>query len=187
MSKVNPADTVSRLDGENIYLRPLDLSDVTDTYVGWLNDPAVKRFLETRHSDQDFEAVRSFVERVNERPDEHIFAICRASDDKHVGNIKVGPVKANHSVADISLFIGEADCWGKGYATEAIGAISRFAIRRLGIQKLAATAYADNIGSIGAFLKVGYRQEGLRRKHYMLDGAPADLVELGLCADEMED
>ncbi len=187
MPDSHAADTVSRLSGRNIYLRPLAVSDVTDTYVGWLNDPAVKRFLETRHSDQNHATVLSFVERVNERPNEHIFAICLASDDKHIGNIKVGPIKANHSVADVSLFIGESDCWGKGYATEAIGVISRYAVRQLGIQKLAATAYAVNVGSIGAFLKVGYRQEGLRRKHYMLDGSPADLVELGLCADELKD
>lgn len=187
MSERHPVEANSRLDGRSIYLRPLDVADVTDSYVGWLNDPDVKRFLETRHSDQTHETVLAFVECVNERSNEHIFAICRASDDKHIGNIKVGPIKANHSVADVSLFIGESDCWGKGYATQAIDVISRYAIRQLGIQKLAATAYAANAGSVGAFLKVGYRQEGLRRKHYILDQAPADLVELGLCADEFGD
>lgn len=177
---------MNTVDGSSIYLRSLGLEDVTETYVGWLNDPLVNRYLETRHRTQDFDAVRKFVERVNAKPDEHLFGIFLNGTDRHVGNIKVGPIKENHSVADISLFIGARDCWGKGIATEAIGLISRFAIHELGILKLNAVAYAENEGSIRAFLKAGFRQEGLRCKHYLLRGEPADLAEMGLCADEME-
>jgi ribosomal-protein-alanine N-acetyltransferase len=175
-----------RVDEGRIYLRPLTEDDVGEIYVAWLNDPLVNRFLETRHRKQDMAAVAEFVRAVNARPGEHLFAICLKESGKHIGNIKVGPVKPNHALADVSLFIGDRDCWGKGYATEAIRAISRHAIRELGIAKLNATAYSLNQGSIRAFLKVGYRHEGTRRKHYMLNGEPADLTELGMCADEFE-
>lgn len=181
-----PPSSGIRLEEGRIYLRTLTEGDVGDTYIAWLNDPMVNRFLETRHRKQDMEAVVEFVRRVNMRPDEHLFAICLKASGKHVGNIKVGPVKPNHSLADVSLFIGDRDCWGKGYATEAIRAISRHAIKDLRIVKLNATAYTLNQGSISAFLKAGYRNEGTRRKHYMLNGEPADLTELGMCADEFE-
>lgn len=178
--------TRDRLDGDTIYLRALGSDDVTPNYLRWLTDPGVGRFLETRHRRQTLETIHEFVERVNARDDEFLFGIFLKNDGRHVGNIKVGPVKPNHSLADVSLLIGERDCWGKGIATDAIRVISRFAIRSLGVQKLNASAYSENRGSIGAFLRVGYAQEGVRRKHLFLDGEPVDVVELGLYAGDLK-
>ena len=174
-----------RVEGEAIFLRPLSADDVTEAYLRWLTDPEIGRFLETRHRPQTMQTIREFVERVNARDDEFLFGICLKADGRHVGNIKIGPVKQNHSLADVSLLIGERDCWGRGIATDAIRAVSRFAFQSIGIVKLNAAAYAENRGSIGAFQRAGYTQEGLRRKHYVLDGVPADVIELGLCADDL--
>lgn len=175
-----------RVEGDTIFLRPLGADDVNDTYLRWLTDPDVNKFMETRHRPQTMQTIGEFVARVNAREDEFLFGICLKKGGRHVGNIKVGPVKQNHSVADVSLFIGERDCWGQGLATDAIRAISRFAFETMGVSKLNAVAYAANRGSVGAFLRAGYTQEGLRRKHYILDGKPADVAELGLCADDLK-
>ena len=46
--------------GEKVYLRPLELSDLNERYLSWLNDPEVTRYLEsgtfpmTRHDLQKF-------------------------------------------------------------------------------------------------------------------------------------
>lgn len=171
-------------EGSALRLRPLTLADVSERYVTWLNDPAVNRFLETRHRVQTLESVAAFVSEMTSRADARLFAICLSDGDRHIGNIKVGPIKPNHALADVSLFIGERDCWGKGYATEAIRLASRFAFEQMPVVKLAAGFYAENVASIRAFLKAGYREEGLRRRHYILDGKPSDIVELGLCAED---
>ena len=44
--------------------------------------------------------------------------------------------------------------------------------------------YADNIGSVQAFVRAGWRQEAILRRHYMHDDGPMDIVLMGLCADE---
>ncbi len=175
-----------RVDGDAIFLRPLSSEDVNATYLRWLTDPQTNQFMETRHRPQTMQTICEFVARVNARDDEFLFGICLKKDGRHIGNIKVGPVKQNHSVADVSLFIGERDCWGHGLATDAIRAVSRFAFTSMNVDKLNAVAYAANRGSIGAFLRAGYVQEGLRRKHYILDGRPADVAELGLCAEDVK-
>ena len=177
------AGRVSRPGGP-VFLRPVTLADVTPRYVGWLNDPEVKRFLETRHRPQTLETIEAFVADMLSRADTHLCAICLDADERHIGNIKVGPIKPKHALADVSLFIGERDCWGKGYASEAIALISRFAFETMPVVKLSASFYAANQASIRAFLKAGYRQEGVRRKHYLLEGALSDIVELGLCAED---
>ena len=165
---------------ERLHLRPLTAADVTQAYVGWLNDPEVTRFLETRHSPQTRESVLAFVEAVNGRPNEHLFGIVLNAGDRHVGNIKVGPVHPLHRVGDVSLLIGARDVWGHGVAAEAIALLSRHAFEALGARKLSASLYAANVGSERAFLRAGYAREGLRRAHYDLDGRRSDIVELGL-------
>ena len=134
-----------RLEGDAIFLRPLGLDDVTANYLRWLNDPEVSRFLETRHRPQSMQTIREFVERVNARDDEFLFGIFLKKDGRHIGNIKIGPVKADHSLADVSLLIGERDCWGQGIATDAIRAISRFALSD------DATSQADCIDVCGEY------------------------------------
>jgi ribosomal-protein-alanine N-acetyltransferase len=169
-----------RLDAPRLYLRPLTPDDVTPAYVGWLNDTAVTRYLETRHSPQTPATVAAFVEAVNARPDEHLFGIVLLQDERHIGNIKLGPVHPIHCLGDVSLLIGERDVWSQGYAAEAIARLAQHAFADLDLAKLSASLYAANTASERAFIKAGFEREGLRRGHYELDGARSDIIELGL-------
>jgi len=173
------------LRSERLHLRPLTAADVTDAYVGWLNDPEVTRYLETRHSPQTRDSVLAFVATVNARENEHLFGIVLNAHDRHVGNIKVGPVHPVHRVGDVSLLIGARAVWGQGVAAEAIALVSRHAFAALRVRKLSASLYAANVGSERAFLRAGWRREGLRRVHYDLDGARSDIVELGLTPEDL--
>jgi RimJ/RimL family protein N-acetyltransferase len=168
-----------RIEARRLYLRPLSVADCGERYLGWLLDPEVNRYLETRFAPQSIEAIAAFVKSINARDDEHLFGIVLKQGEQHIGNIKVGPVNRHHRLADISLFIGERGCWGQGYAAEAIAAMSRHAFEKLGVRKLSAGMYAPNVGSTKTFLKAGYREESRRPGHYLLDGKPCDILELG--------
>jgi ribosomal-protein-alanine N-acetyltransferase len=177
--------TATPPDAMDVTIRPITMQDVTPTYVAWLQDAEVNQYLETRFSPQSLDTVGAFVARMTASKDEFLFAICVGPEARHVGNIKVGPVIAHHNVADVSLFIGDRTVWGRGVATKAIALITAYAFDVLKLRKLAAGAYAPNAGSAKAFERAGYRQEGLRRQHYVMDGTPVDLLEFGLCADDI--
>jgi RimJ/RimL family protein N-acetyltransferase len=174
-----------RIETDRLYLRPLTDEDCSDEYVSWLNDPLVNRFLETRHVAQNMDTVREFVKRVSDRDDEHLLGMFLRQSDRHIGNIKLGPIMKYHPVADVSLLIGARDCWGQGYATETIDALSRHAFKTWGLRKLSAGMYAANQASCRAFLKVGYQQEARRRAHYLLDDEMSDIIELGLTPQDL--
>lgn len=174
-----------RIDVERLYLRELTVDDCSEEYVSWLSDPTVNRFLETRHAVQDAASVRSFVERMAAKEDEFLYGIFLQESERHVGNIKVGPIRREHSLADVSLLLGARDVWGQGIATEAIRAISIHAFTTLGVAKLSASMYSANEGSRRAFIKAGFADEGLRRAHYVLDGERCDLREVGLLACDL--
>jgi hypothetical protein len=67
----------------------------------------------------------------------------------------------------------------------AIATLSRYSFDVLGLKKLSASMYAPNVGSYHAFRKAGYRQEGYRRSHYMLEGELCDVIEFGLCPEDL--
>lgn len=134
---------------------------------------------------QTRETIREFVAAINAKNDEFLFGIYPRANDCHIGNIKVGPIHPYHRVGDVSLWIGDKNCWGKGYATEAIAAVSRHAFDVLGARKLSASMYEFNQGSYRAFIKAGYRHEGRRRAHYAFEGRRADLLLTGLIPEDL--
>jgi len=170
------------LAGARLHLRPLRAADVSDSYVGWLNDPLVNRFLESRFQPQTTETVKAFVERAEADAATHLYAIV-LSEGRHIGNIKLGPIDAPHERGDIGIMIGDRTCWGMGYATEAIAMLTEWAFADLRLHKVTAGAYASNAGSIKAFERAGYAVEAVRRAHYRDDGAWTDAVLLARFAE----
>lgn len=170
------------LCGKRIYLREVRETDVNDDYYLWLNDPDVNKYLETRYIVQSKEMIKQYVQKKRSKLDEPFFAICLIDNDRHIGNIKLGPINWIHRKADVSLFIGAKDSWGKGYASEAISLISDYAFNVLGLNKLKAGAYAENAGSIKAFEKCGFIIEGVFKNDVFCNGGLMDSVILGLIA-----
>jgi len=162
-----------------LVLRNLAAADATQAYLGWMNDPLTTRFLEARLLEHDLGSLRTFIECCNADPRVLLLGICLA-DDRHIGNIKLGPVDAFHGLASVGLLIGEQDCWGRGYATEAIEAVTAHAFRKLGLEKLTAGCYASNVGSARAFLKAGWLEEGRSRAMWRLDDGREDNIHLGV-------
>lgn len=173
------------LKGKNLRLRPVTVADVTPAYERWMNDPEVTRYLEVRFAPQSRADITAFVKAHANKADEPFFAMCLA-DGRHIGNIKLGPINPHHKTADISLVIGEKDCWGKGYAGEAIALVTRHAFETLKLEKLRAGCYAPNEGSAKAFEKCGFTREGLLKSHAVCDGKRVDLITLGLTRAQYE-
>jgi len=148
-----------RLEGEKVFLRLVSLGDCTARYVAWLADSEVNRFLETRWTIQDAAAIRDFVSKMTEDPNNYLFAIVERKDRLHIGNIKVGPVNRWHRFADISYFVGDRSYWGKGLATEAIRLATQFAFDKLDLRRVQAGVYETNTASVRALQNAGYEYE----------------------------
>lgn len=168
------------IEGKRIYLREVRPSDVNERYYRWLNDPEVTRFLESRYFPNSVEQIRDFVAGKLGDRDNVFLAVVLKEEDRHIGNIKLGPIQWIHRLADIGLLIGEKDCWGQGYATEAIQLFSDYAFNVLNLHKVTAGCYAPNEGSARAFRKAGFAVEGIRKDQFYSNGAYVDEILLGL-------
>lgn len=175
-----------QLRGERIFLRPVCRADVHGAYGKWLNDPEVNAYLETRFLLWTPEQMETYVMSMEGNKNEFFFAICSNENERHIGNIKLGPVSWPHRNADVSLIIGEKEYWGKGVGTEAICLVVGFAFIELGLEKLKSGCYAANRASARAFENNGFIQEGLLRQHCWSRGKREDVLVYGLIRTDYE-
>lgn len=157
-----------------IYLRPLEPGDIDDRYLSWFWDADVTRFLEARNLSR--EAAHAYLDEAIQTGIRHLYAICDAKTDLHIGNVKIGDIDRKAMTSDLVTVIGDRNYWGKGLATEAIRQGNTIAFRDLGIRKLHGGMYASNIGSIKAYCRAGWVIEAVLHGHYELDGKIMDRV-----------
>ena len=154
------------LVSDKIQLRSVNLEDVNNTYVGWMKDTEVNQYMETRFREQTQDTIAAYVENMLSNSNIFFFAMIDHASGNHIGNIKL-KINQFHKRGEISLFIGERDFWGMGIATVAIELVRDFALNQLGLHKLSAGCYSNNIGSIRAFEKAGFKREAVLKEEYL--------------------
>jgi RimJ/RimL family protein N-acetyltransferase len=172
---------VNALETPRLILRTLHAEDATDSYLSWLRDPEVNRYLETRFFEvRDLQELEAFIESVNESPINLMLGIFRKKDGRHIGNIKLGPILVPHSRAPVGYLIGDKASWGQGYATEAIVEMCRFGMQVLGVCKITAGCYETNLGSAKALLKSGFTHEATIPSDIAFEGGRIASLIFGL-------
>lgn len=167
------------VDGERLRLRDIEADDANETYVGWMNDPEVNRYTESRFSPHTPESIRRYIETITSTDDSLFLAIVEKETGHHIGNIKLGDIDRHHGTAEVGIIIGDKNCWGRGYGCEAIDILAGYAFATLGLRKLTAGFYVTNTGSIRAFEKAGFVVEGVMKEQYISDGKAINAVRLG--------
>ena len=74
---------------------------------------------------------------------------------------------------------------GKGYASEALAAVARWALSEGGIQRAWLTASTGNVASVRVAEKAGFRREGTLRRAGLEEDGLHDLAVFSLLDDEL--
>lgn len=172
------------LKGKLVSIRQISLDDCTNDYVDWLNDSDVNQFLETRWYKQDILAIKEFVKSQIENDNSILFAIIYNPENRHIGNIKIGPINFHHNHTDISYFIGDKNLWGLGIAVEAIQLACQYAFEELNLHRVEAGVYCNAIGSWKALEKNGFKREAIFREQVLFENNYIDVYRYGILKNE---
>ena len=175
---------IPTLRGTKVLLSQMLESDVTPSYLKWVTDPDVNKYLESRFQTHTIDSLRQYVRDLRQNPSSVLLKIKLVDTGMHVGNIKLGPIDWNHRFADIGILIGDEAHHGKGIGTESVTLLRDYAFNVLGLNKLNAGAYEKNVGSIKLFERAGFEVEGLRKNQYLSEGGYTGLVLMG-CRKEL--
>src|SRR3990170_6809050 len=177
------------LKGRLTYAVPFTRAHMRNaTYLFWLRDRDVVRtlnlpaYMSTPVSEK---TVEDYCQRIFASERDLFLALHDAATQRFIGTLKAANVDFYHGLADIGIMIGEKAYWGRGFASDAIGALARHLFDGLGLPRLTARAMALNPAMIKVFEKLGFRREGVLRAHDRYDGGTCDHVLFGCLKDEL--
>ena len=97
-------------------------------------------------------------------------AICFKKDDRHIGNVYMTNIDQQQQSCHSHILIGERDCWGQGYACEALLTAIEYMFKERNIHRIQATILESNKQSLRMHEKCGYKIEGLLRDTVFKNG-----------------
>ncbi|MCX5847514.1 MAG: GNAT family N-acetyltransferase [Deltaproteobacteria bacterium] len=160
------------LQADNILVRPLKVTDVSDEYIAGLNDPDVNRYLvAVRQHRQTKESVTRYVEADGDNPLSILFGIFVKKDENpFVGTLRVHNIDFFHFSASIGVCLFAKRAWKRGYACHGLRLIKKYLFEDVKLHYLEAGVYAENVDSIACFLNAGFvEQYRINNKYRHID------------------
>lgn len=171
------------LRGKSNYLRPLAVRDLERCH-RWINDPKTrfsvgKAFLPVTQAGE-----QKFIEAANDTTHSVRLAIVLNKSHRHIGVCGLESIQWQDRCAEFGILIGEEDCRGKGYGTEATQMMVAYAFETLNLHRLQLGVLDFNKGGIAAYEKAGFVREGVQRKRCYRGGKYYDHLIYGILAEE---
>lgn len=172
--------------GKKVYLRGLEHSDLDGPYFQWLNDPEVTKYMVTGRFPNTKEKMEQFYSSVANSSNNVMLAIIEKKSDRHIGNIKLGPIDWIHQTAPLGIMIGDKTSWGKGYGTDATRICVKHAFDKLNLNRVYLGVLAIHKSAIKVYEKIGFKVEGCQRQHFYLDGQYYDALIMGILREDFK-
>jgi len=168
--------------GQKVKLRPLTLPDAP-RLVALLNDPAVNRNLRLR-TPVTLAAEREFIASLPHAVDQLVLGVAALDDGRLLGVSGLHQLGDPARQAELGLFLGGPDEWGKGFGTEVTRLLCRHGFEVLGLNRIWLHVFADNERGLRAYERVGFRREGVLRQAAFRGAEHVDVVTMGLLRSE---
>ena len=150
--------------GEKIYFRCMEESDVEGSYLDWLNDEEVTRFLAVGHFPATKEYLLHYIQNMAQSSQDTLFAIHDIKTDEFIGTAHFGPINWLHRTGTMGDIIGNKKYWGKGYGTEICFRLMDYGFRRLNLHKITVGTIGEQTSVLKYVKKLGFIQEAAHRE-----------------------
>jgi RimJ/RimL family protein N-acetyltransferase len=171
--------------GELVALGPLDRTQLP-IYQHWMNQFGTLRMLGIPPQAMTLEAETAWFEAATRSTSQMYFTIYERSSWRPIGNLDLRAIDYRDRSAEFGITIGEADCRGKGYGTEATRLTLDYAFTALGLHNVMLAVFAYNPGAIRTYEKAGFREIGRRREAIWMGGRLWDIIYMDCLATEFE-
>ncbi len=176
---------VIMLSGERVALGPLR-RDLVPLLTRWENDLALSVLSGDPARPTTEEAMLAEYERewVRARADAVRFAIYLRAGWRPIGIADLRHIDLSHRTAEFGMSIGERDCLGQGYGTEATRLVLDYAFTALGLHNVWLSVFSFNTRAIRAYERAGFRRIGQRREAHRVGGRVYDEILMDCLATE---
>jgi RimJ/RimL family protein N-acetyltransferase len=124
--------------------------------------------------------------QIDEDKNQYYFAIRAREDDRLIGKAMVQWIEWANGNGFLRLGIGAAEDRGKGYGTQALRMLLRFAFAELNLFRVTALVPEYNTAAIALLKKFGFVEEVRRRQSVERDNKRWDLLVFGLLSEDWQ-
>jgi RimJ/RimL family protein N-acetyltransferase len=139
------------------------------------NDPAhlwsEKRLKEKAETRQDATHIIEFMVRT-------------LADDDLIGFVGLSWSNPGQGDAFTGIGIGDPLRWGKGFGTDAMRLLLRYAFTELNLRRVSLSVMEYNPRAIRSYLKAGFVEEGCERSAIHREGRRWDMIYMGILQDD---
>ena len=143
------------LESDRLRYKRVTAEHITDTYVNWMNDNEVNAYLESG-GNYTLDMLKAYVDEQYKK-EVFFWAIHLKTSDKHIGNIKIDPIKWDAKSGEYGILMGDRSNWGKGYATEATRTIISYCFDKLKLETITLGVVEANVNAVALYKKMGFK------------------------------
>ena len=173
--------------GELVHLSAMDADEISKSFSRWSRDTEFRRLLDSgaARTISPKDAKKWLEKELDEQSiNQHWFSIRKLDDDTLLGDIDLYVDNWPARDTYVGLGIGERDFWGKGYGTDAMKVILRYAFIEVNMNRVTLTVFEYNPRAIRSYEKAGFRHEGRVRGRLNKEGRRWDMLYMGILREE---
>jgi RimJ/RimL family protein N-acetyltransferase len=178
-------------ESQDLRLGPIDHEKDPAIESRWTHDSEFMRLMETNPArPMSAATVKKQYEKLEKQIEEdknlYHFMIRAKEDDHLIGKAVLQRIEWTNGNCFLQVGIGSAEDRRKGYGTQALQMLLRFAFAELNLFRVTAVVPEYNEGALALLQKFGFTQEVCRRSALERDGRRWDLYVFGLLRDEWQ-
>ncbi|WP_210125277.1 GNAT family protein [Staphylococcus sp. GDY8P85P] len=156
-----------------INLRALKKSD-SNLILNWMKNEKLRYLIGTVYPITELEHENWFQNRMLEK-DNRMFVI-DLDNEKSIGIVGFKNLDWVNRNSELFIYIGDEEYWGKGYGTQALELIIKFAFNNLNLHMLYLEVFAYNKNATKTYERLGFKQDGILRQSKFQDGKYYDKI-----------
>jgi RimJ/RimL family protein N-acetyltransferase len=162
------------IEGQLVKIHVFSKENITDAYLGWLNDPDTVRFSNQRFHRHTRQTSLSYLQSFDGT--ENLFlTISLKSDEKYVGTMSAY-ISSAHETADMGIMIGDKTSWGSGVGGDAWATVLSFLLDTVRVRKVTGGALASNKSMVKIMSNSGMTPDGVRVAQELVDRQAQDIL-----------
>ncbi len=169
---------------ERVGLGPMR-RDLIPTYLRWINDIEVARFVGMVQPMTEEQENRWFDALSRDETAVH-FTIYDMAGPRPIGSVGLNGISRRDHKAELGVAIGESTLHGHGYGTEAVRLACDYGFNGLGLTNIMLRLIAFNERALRAYTRAGFTEFGRRRQCNFIGGQRFDEIYMDLLAEEFE-
>lgn len=176
-------------EGKLVRLVMVDHAEMARCFHTWRKDSEYMRLLDMwPATPSSVKKIEEWIKKDIEEKDNqgYFFMIQDKATQRLIGEIGLGGICWNHGDTFVGIGIGERELWGKGYGTDAMRVILRFAFTELNLHRVSLDVFAYNPRAIKSYEKVGFKHEGRHRGALNREGRRWDEVYMGILKSDWD-